>query len=209
LIRQSISEIFDAHSEIPRLILVDFDHTLLGGNSTELFIARSKPSALIRVLSLLLRNCIPWRLTRLRNWFRLRDYLFCRTLFFLLPRNIVRWKDLGPALFSQRRNMELETALARSPDVKIAIITFGMEAIVRPMLRGSPWENVELFSTPRRAPVSYFSGGKLEIAKQAFGAALLAKTMLITDSEDDLDLLMVVGYPVLIEPYGDTARGRQ
>ena len=197
------------HSELPTLVLVDFDHTLLGGNSTELFIASSRPSMLIRVLNLLLRRCIPWRLTRFKNSFRLRDYCFCRALFFLSRRNLVRWRELGPALFSQHRNSELETALARLPDAKIAIITFGMEAIVRPMLRGSPWEKVELFATPATVPLSYFSGGKREIARQAFGEAALSKAMLITDSEDDRDLLAVVGFPVLIESFGDAARGRQ
>jgi phosphoserine phosphatase len=97
--------------------------------------------------------------------------------------------------------LDLERVLTRAPHVNVAIITFGMEAIVRPMLRGSVWETVSIFATPISATLEYFSSGKLEIARGAFGDRALEKAMFITDSEDDLDLLMAVGYPVLIEPH--------
>ena len=200
--------IFSTGAEVPCLIFVDFDHTLLGGNSTELFIANSRPFAVVSVLNFLVRKCIPWRLVRTRNWFRLRDYAFCRLLFTLLPHNLERWREMGPAIFEQLRNFELEEVLEPMPQRRISIVTFGMEAIVKPMLRGSRWEQVDILATPRVTSLSYFSNGKLEMARHAYGDEALAKSMLITDSEDDLDLLQAVGRPVLIVPHGAPRHGR-
>lgn len=201
MLRTAVDEIFDAPLHRPGLIFIDFDHTLFGGNSTELFIANSGPTALVRALDLLVRKCIPWRLTGMHKWFRLRDYVFCRLLFLLLPGALVRWRSLGPALFEQRQNHQLQDILAQTPPDGMAILTFGMDPIVRPMLSGSRWEAVSLCATPLATRLSYFTTGKLEMARQAFGDQLLPASMLITDSNDDLDLLEAVGRPVLIHPF--------
>ena len=186
--------------DAPRPVLIDFDHTLFGGNSVELFIRHSRPAALVRVLDLLIRRCVPWRLAGRRRRFRLRDYALCRVLF-LLPGNLDRWRDAAPALFEQRVNKDLAAALARVDDQDLAILTFSIEPIVTPMLRGARWETIRMLSTSATARLSEFGRGKLAMAEQAVGHAPLPRAMFVTDSMDDLDLLMAVGSPVLIEPF--------
>jgi len=198
--RTSLAELTADPAALTGRVLVDFDHTLFGGNSTELFIAHSRPRFLVACADVLIRRCAPWRLTGVRKWFRLRDYVFCRFLFWLLPANLARWQYLGRSLFDQGVNHELETLLATTPRDKLAILTFGMAPIVEPMLRGSRWDGVLLLATPHRADAAHFAKGKLEMARHAFGDESLSSCMLITDSEDDLDLLAEVGYPVLINP---------
>ena len=148
-LRTSLAELSADPTALSGTVFVDFDHTLFGGNSTELFIARSRPRFLVECADLLIRRCLPWRLTGVAKWFRLRDYVFCRILFWLLPANLARWQELGGALFEKGVNRELEAVLATTPERRMAILTFGLEPIVRPMLRGSRWEDVPLVATPR------------------------------------------------------------
>ena len=196
------ARLLDAASRDASLVFVDFDHTLLACNSTELFIATCKPSLVVAIIDFVVRRCVPWRLSRLPNWFRLRDYVCCLAIVALCPGSIARWRRVAPALFERHISREMADALRPIAPAKMVIITFGMAFIVRAMLRDSAWSSVTLIATPIFAGPSYFKGGKRPLAMRHAGEAGVAAASLVTDSLDDYDLLSVVKAGFLIAPQG-------
>ncbi|WP_210246747.1 hypothetical protein, partial [Methylobacterium sp. WL119] len=51
------------------LVFVDFDHTMLAENSSELFIRFCKPMFIAAVIDFIIRNLIPWRILRIKRWY--------------------------------------------------------------------------------------------------------------------------------------------
>ena len=59
MFRTSLAELTADPAALTGRVLVDFDHTLFGGNSTELFIAHSRPRFLVACADVLIRRCAP------------------------------------------------------------------------------------------------------------------------------------------------------
>lgn len=191
------------------LVFVDFDHTLLRGNSTELFIASCRPSFLVAALEFLVRGCVPWRFTGLPQWFRLRDFCCWLAISVLLPWNSAAWRRNAPGTFLRLRNRDVEDELAGIDAERIVIVTFGMESVVRALLRGSRWERCRLVATPPHPAPSHFRLGKLALLARRFSSADIRRSTVITDSLDDADILRAARRGVLIEPQGTTFQAKQ
>jgi hypothetical protein len=187
-------------------IFVDFDHTIFSCNSTELFIASCKPSFMAAAIDFVVRDCIPWRLTGLPRWFRLRDYVCCALLFLLMPWTLLMWRRNAPALFARHESQEVRSNLETLSAGQIVIVTFGMGFIVRCLLRGSRWEGTPLVATPLLAGRRHFARGKLLLLEDHFGRAEIAASTAISDSPDDLDLLLACRHGILIQPQGEEFR---
>ncbi len=187
-------------------VFVDFDHTLFACNSTELFIANCKPSLVVAIIEFVIRRCVPWRLTRLPNWYRVRDYICCAVIIALCPWNIWHWRRVAPGLFTQFIHTDLAATLRRLDPSKISIISFGLVFVIGALLRGSEWASAELVATPMLAPWPYLLRGKLALATRHAGAPAVAASTFITDSLDDRDLLSRARVGVLIEPHGEAFR---
>ena len=184
-------------------VFVDFDHTLFACNSTELFIASCKPSLIVAIIEFIIRRCVPWRLSRLPNWFRIRDYVCCTLIILLCPWNVWEWKRVAPGLFAQSINTDLAVALRRLDLRKVSIISFGMAFVIRALLRGSEWSSAPLIATPMLTPWPYLKRGKLALAIRHVGEHAVAASTFVTDSLDDRDLLSRANVGVLIEPHGE------
>jgi hypothetical protein len=187
-------------------VFVDFDHTLFGGNSTELFLASCRPSLLVAIIEFVVRRCLPWRLTGLTGYFRLRDFVCCTAVMILCPWSLAMWRRRAPQVFERAVSQEIAQRLSEVALERVVIVSFGMAAIIKPLLKGSVWEDVRLIATPPLPPPQYFARGKLPLVRRYFDAAQITASMFLTDSLDDRDLLEASGQGILIEPQGETSR---
>jgi hypothetical protein len=185
-------------------VFVDFDYTLFGSNSTELFIASSRPSLLVAIIEFVVRRCIPWRLTGLSGHFRLRDFVCCMAIIVLCPWSLFMWRRRAPQLFQRYRSKEIASRLSEVEVGRIVIVSFGLKAIIKPLLEGSVWQDAPLLATPSLPPPQYFRRGKLPLVRGQFKDAEIAASTFLTDSLDDRDLLEASGNGILIEPQGET-----
>ncbi len=190
-------------------IFVDFDHTLFACNSTELFIASCRPAAAIALIDFVVRRCVPWRLTGIEQWFRLRDYVCCIVILVASPWNLLLWRRAAPRLFARHVSPGIAEALSKVPAGRVTVVTFGMEFIVRPLLRGGSWQAARLVATPLLARPGYFARGKLDLLGHRFDADAIASSAFVTDSMDDGDLLEAAGTGILVEPQGDVFRASE
>ncbi|KAA2213714.1 HAD family hydrolase [Teichococcus oryzae] len=190
-------------------VFVDFDHTIFSCNSTELFIASCKPSLLVAIIDFLVRQCIPWRLTGLPRWFRLRDYACVLLIVLLMPWNLWLWKRRAPALFARHESLPVRRSLSRLDPQRMVIVTFGLDFVVRGLLRGSHWERTRLVATPMLPRPGHFARGKLDLLGELFGREAVAASTSISDSLDDRDLLAASRNGILIEPQGAEFRAAE
>lgn len=191
------------------ICFADFDHTLFSCNSTELFIASCKPSMLVALVDLLVRRCIPWRLTGLEQWFRLRDYACCLCLILLMPWNLLIWRRIAPDLFARLESRMVADRLRAAAPAEVVIVSFGMTFLIAPLLRDSAWRDCQLIATPLRPSWRHFRAGKLAIVSAHFTREEIGHAGFLTDSRDDADLLQAAGRGELILPQGPAFRAEE
>lgn len=183
---------------------VDFDHTLLAANSTELFVGQCAPSLLVALVDFVLRVALPWKLTGIPRWFRLRDYAVVWCLLVLMPWNAWLWRRRAAGLFAAHESVEVKERLAALDPARIVIVSFGSLFLLRAMLRGSRYQDCRVIATPALPSWAWFRSGKAGILREAFGAEVVARSTVLTDSEDDRDLLDACAHGHLIAPQGAT-----
>jgi hypothetical protein len=201
--RQLLNQVLrglDTSGEHP--LFIDFDQTLFSSNSTELFIQSCKPSLLVALIDFIIRELLPWKFLGIRNWARPRDFICCAVIVLISPWNLLIWQRIAPAIFSDASTQDLAKAVAKAMPKNVFIISFGMEFIIRPLLRNSVWATVDLIATPSFPLPSHFLSGKLEMALAKMSLDRIAASTFVTDSEDDADLLSAVKHGYLIEPQG-------
>ena len=196
----------DARDALTGPVFVDFDYTLFGSNSTELFITSCGPSLLVAIIEFIVRHCVPWRLTGLRGHYRLRDYACCMAIIILCPWSIFMWRRRAPQLFERYVSQDIAARLSEVERGRVVIVSFGMTAIIKPLLRASQWQDVRLIATPSLPPLRYFGQGKLPLIRRSFDETQIRTSTFYTDSLDDKDLLEASGRGILIEPQGETCR---
>jgi hypothetical protein len=190
------------------LVLVDFDYSLLASNSTELFIASCKPSIIASLIHCIIRRCIPWRWTGVTHGYRLGDYLCVLALCILTPWNIWLWKRRAPALFARYRSQHVTDLIGQIPSERTIVVSFGVAPIIRALLAGSRFEGVRVVATPLLSGISRFQHGKKRLAIEAIGDEQARAATLITDSDDDADLLAYCAHGIKIPQQGTTFDAR-
>lgn len=179
-------------AELPAetITIVDFDGTLLLRNSTQLYLQTLRPRWIAAPLLSLLELVQPWRLLpgRDKTWLY-RDWLRVLLLTLLLPWSPLLWRRASAKLARAHANSELLEAFASRQAGTVIVATYGVRFIVAPLLRamGCAW----------RLPVSasFLDGfrlrrlGKAEALHRVLGAETLRHAVLVTDSEDDGDVL--------------------
>jgi len=191
------------------LWLVDFDHTLLAANSTEMFVAQCNPAPLVALIDFLIRRLVPWRLTGFARWFRLRDYAVILAITVLTPWNLWLWRRRAARHFAQHEAPATKAMLASIDPSRIVIVSFGSHFVIRALLRGSRYETCRVIATPARASLSWFRSGKAEIVRQQLGEPALRQATVLTDSEDDRDLLDACADGQMIAPQGRMNKASQ
>lgn len=140
----------------------------------------------------------PWALLPgARRRFVYRDWLRVLVASLLLPWSLLRWRRIAPALGRRWQNEELLEALGPDRHLEVHVVTFGFRPVVAPLLAGIDAATRltvvgGLFTGPRLR-----RAGKRAHAERELGAPAVADAVLVTDSEDDADLLETCRAPVL------------
>jgi hypothetical protein len=171
-------------------LIVDFDETLYLRNSTQDFLAGARPRMLSVALLRVLGKLGPWRWTGPRTADVWRTALIC----LLMPWVWLGWRRRAAALGAAFENKALAQALrGRARDVYIA--SFGFGPIVQPIVAGMSVP-ADRIITCRLFSFSDRRRGKLELLREKIGADVVAESAIITDSDDDDDILSVCSLPV-------------
>ncbi|MBS9475984.1 HAD family hydrolase [Ancylobacter radicis] len=195
-----------------RTVFLDFDHTLFAGNTTEEYLRQARPAVLVSLILALVRGVLPWQKVFGTHWFRFRDYAAVVAVTLLMPWNLVRWRRNAPALFATRGTHELAEALKVVPAERTVIVSFGFDMLIEPLLKGSHWESCRRACVPFRLHPSLFGllrQGKARLVDGLFPPRVIATAALVTDSEDDRDLLDRVKIPLLVEPVGEKSAAEE
>jgi hypothetical protein len=181
-------------------VLIDLDETLYLRNSTEDFIDTARPGILALLLLRLLDAVRPWRWS---GGERTRDVWRVRCILLLLPWTLAAWKKRCLRLAASATNAPLMSALedrARAGDCEPpVIVTVGFEAIVRPLVAALKVPQAPRIIAARHFRFSDRREGKLALSTRALGAATIQRALVITDSDQDAELLDACAVPLLIK----------
>jgi phosphoserine phosphatase len=173
-------------------VLVDFDHTLLLGNSTEVFLDTARPRWLALLLNAVARWL--WRKPVIRSLLgRIeRDHFRVLVVACLLPWTLPLWRWTGRRLGDRLLNRRL-VELVSTPDRRVITVSNGFARIIRPMLRGAglDWPLVSSGLHPTRPTVR--AEGKEAAVARAFPELNLHRTIGVSDSMEDAPFLAACG----------------
>lgn len=179
--------------------LVDFDETLWLRSSTEVYLAAARPRLLAFAILAVVDLLQPWRvLPGPRRRFVYRDWLRVLSVSILLPWSIPLWRRRAPALGRRLQNGPLIEALNAGAYSDVLIVTHGFRPVVAPLLQG--------VNLSARLAVAGSFGRGYQVRRAGKRASLeritpraLERSLCISDSNDDADLLAACGEPVLVQ----------
>lgn len=179
-------------------LVLDFDETYWLRNSTEAFLDSVRPAWPAALLLALLDILKPWRLLpgpdKDHVW---RDWLRVLTITVLFPWSLRRWRRIAAELGPRWRNPALATLVGREPAGGAWIVTNGFHPIVAPLLQAMPEaERPTLLASPLSTGFAWRRRGKAAAVEEAIGADRLAAATVVTDNDEDGDLLAAVGNPL-------------
>ena len=170
--------------DFPGTLLLDLDETAYLRNSTEDFIDCAQPGLVALLVLRLLDLIKPWRWTGGEDT---RDIWRVRAIRLCLPWITARWRKQVAALATAHGNAALLEAV-RQRAGPTQIVTLGFEPIVRPLVTALGLGGFGLVAARLDHPEDRRIG-KLGMANAALGEAVVAQSMVLTDSVDDLPLL--------------------
>ncbi len=182
-----------ALEEDTKTLLVDFDHTLLLGNSTKLYLAAARPAITASMLC-----WIGHAFAKLSNRMFGRpidaDAIQSLLVTVLLPWNLLLWKWKARNLMSQRINQQLLPYLLGGK-AKPVVISFGFCELIDPLLESLPANNPPIIrpqliaSSMFRPSQTLRMKGKKQSVEETLQGNDWDKTITISDSVDDADIL--------------------
>jgi hypothetical protein len=172
-------------------VIVDFDETLYLRNSTEDFLDCAVPGLFGRLILKALWLLAPWRITGRPT----RDAWRVRIIALLFPWIWLRWKARVKALATGEVNARLCSAVARRDDVIVA--TLGFEPVVRPLLDAMGLAHVKLVAC-RFGSFADRRMGKLSLLQSQVGRDAVARSLVVTDSQEDIPLLAACAVPLFV-----------
>ena len=183
-------------------ILIDFDETLFLRNSTEEYLNSLQPRILGAILLAILSFLKPWnwlpnpiRGKLSRDWLR----VIIATIFF--PWTLILWQWQAKQLALAYGNTTLIQAINQNSQANVIIATLGFDFIVRPIAKHLP---INLNDDVDIVACRFWKGaidrcqGKLVMVINKLGGNLVKRSIVITDSTQDLPLLSFVAKPCLI-----------
>jgi hypothetical protein len=210
---QALSAILGEHAPTPEVqparalsllrrfrgpVLIDLDETLYLRNSTEDFIDCARPALAALLLMRLLDAIRPWRWTggdRTRDVWRVR----CVMLFFPWTRSV--WARRAVYLAATAANVPLIATLnnrVRAMDCEApVIVTVGFEAIVAPLVAALMPDLPQVIAT-RHSVFADRLAGKVQLIVARLGSGIIGRALVITDSEQDVELLAASAVPLRI-----------
>lgn len=188
-----------SEAEPGTVVVVDFDETLWLRNSTEEYLNSLQPRAIALLILGLLDLLRPWLVLSGPDRRRLhRDWTRVVVTSVLLPWSLPLWRWHAPVRARKWRNEALLEALNARADLDLKIATLGFSALVRPLLRAI-LPGAELCASDRFWSLCRIRQvGKRARTEAAIGRERLGRSVVITDSEEDAELLTHCGRPFLI-----------
>ena len=172
-------------------ILLDLDETLYMRNSTEDFIDAARPRLAALLAMRLLDLVKPWRWTGgdvTRDVWRVRLITAC------FPWTVRRWKTQVTHLATTNTNLRLMAALS-APGTTTIITTAGFHPIVAPLVAALGLPRAQIVAA-RLSSFADRRDGKLTMAVDALGGDTVARSLVLTDSAQDLTLLDACARPL-------------
>lgn len=183
---------------VDALVLVDFDETLIFENSTEAYLATSRPlivAALVSKLVVKLRLCA--LLPGPNKVFVWQDWLRVLLTTIILPWTLPLWHYVhAPRLARRATNQPLLDLLAKRPDGRVVVCSHGFSPILRPVLRHMA-PKMPLFASPLFGSPKTRRQGKRKILEQACGPEAVAGATFVSDGAHDSALLEAVARPII------------
>jgi len=165
-------------------LLVDLDETLYLRNSTEDFIDCASPGLFVLLLLRLLDVLKPWQLTGGTDT---RDTWRVCVISIFFPWTHYLWRTKVRFLAENYVNRELMAALKARAQPPI-VLTSGFKSIVAPLLGAMGFADAPLIAARMRSFADR-SNGKLGMATREIGAQTFRRSLLITDSINDLEAM--------------------
>ena len=172
-----------------RRVIVDFDETLWLRNSTEEYLDAVRPRSLAFLVLAAIDVAKPWRLSGNPIKERIyRDWLRVLILTCLFPWCLPNWRRRAGSLGRQWLNEDLVEMARRAECSQLYVATLGFAPIVKPLL-AQIYPNAILIAASLSAGYKIRKIGKKAAFDRQFGHGFVADAIVITDSEDDKDLL--------------------
>lgn len=165
-------------------VLVDLDETLYLRNSTEDFIDCARPALLAYLLLRLLDLLAPWRLT---GGEPTRDNWRIGVIRSLFPWTHLLWRQRVGHLAAIHGNRPLVEALKRGSALPV-VLTVGFRPVVTPLVAALGLGEGRIVAVEVWRPEDR-RAGKLALATRALGMTAVARSLVVTDSLQDLPLL--------------------
>ncbi len=172
-------------------VLLDLDETLYLRNSTEDFIDSARPRLLALLLMRMLDAIKPWRWTGgevTRDVWRVRLISAC------FPWVERHWENRVIRLAARFTNLRLMAAI-KIPGMTPIITTIGFRSIVTPLVAALGLPQAQIVA----ARLSNFvdrRDGKLHLTVAALGDETVRRSLVLTDSDQDLTLLDACALPL-------------
>ncbi len=179
-------------------LLLDFDETYWLRNSTEAFLDSVRPAWPAGLLLAALDIVKPWRLLpdheKDHVW---RDWLRVLTVIVLFPWSLMRWRQRAASLGPKWLNPALAPLVSRQPPGGAWLVTNGFRPIVAPLVDALPAAaQPTLLASPLLTGFAWRRRGKCAVVEQALGKERLAAATVVTDNDEDGDLLAAVRAPL-------------
>ena len=182
--------------------LVDFDHTLLFGNTTELFLKGVWPGFLFTWIHWLVSWWTPW--SKLAKKGIRKDQLFdpLRVLVTCLvsPWNLILWRIRARKLTAEKTNRPLVDALKTAGQERVVVVSNGHRWLVAPLVKAMGLDKATIVCgnrLPTKTDIRRI--GKLAACSRDIPGFLPGRSIAISDSLDDIELLTRVRWGYLID----------
>ncbi|OQB43464.1 MAG: hypothetical protein BWY09_00165 [Candidatus Hydrogenedentes bacterium ADurb.Bin179] len=185
-------------------VILDFDHTLYLGNSTEDFLSAARPGFVAYLLVLFSDFIVAF--SGRRGWCRperWRDYMRVCAVTLLMPWTWWWWRYTARARFERKKNRSIVDPLRESGAQDVFVVSFGMGHVIRPLLKGLPFPATLVCGEMNRRLSNLRKKGKIQALLEHRKPEELKKAVFVTDSKDDAELLTYIPDAFLIqwEPY--------
>jgi hypothetical protein len=176
-------------SRTGRCVIVDFDETLWLRNSTEEYLDAVRPRSLAFLILAAVDVAKPWRLSASPIRERVyRDWLRVLILTCLFPWSLPRWRRRAKSCAQKWLNVELFEMASHHEGAQLYVATLGFAPIVKPLL-AQIFPHAKLIAGSLGAGYKIRLSGKKVAFDREFGSGIVTNAIVITDSEDDKDLL--------------------
>ncbi|MEM7592536.1 MAG: hypothetical protein AAF383_13605 [Cyanobacteria bacterium P01_A01_bin.83] len=180
-------------------VILDFDETLLLRNSTAEYINSLRPRLLGFILIIILKILKPWKwLPYPWGGDQTRDWFLVVVPTILLPWTLLLWQQKAKKLAEEYSNIDLISAVNQNTDAQIIVASLGFNFIINPLLQNMSIRCDRLVGCRFWQGAGDRNKGKLLMMQDVLSESEIKSAILVTDSEDDLPLLQVVGKPCFI-----------